>query len=76
MYRRVLDTDVSSIALHDNSQAYNEAVAEREKEMTPLFLGQSLWSHLFATCAVLLLLMSFAWVVTMLVRSYGNQDED
>ncbi len=44
--------------------------------MTPLFLGQSLWSHLLATCALLVLLMSFAWLLTMVVRNREKRDDE
>lgn len=44
--------------------------------MTPLFLGQSLWSHLLATCAVLVLLMSFAWLITVVIRNHMKDDDE
>ncbi|MDO5640150.1 MAG: hypothetical protein Q4G28_09815 [Neisseria sp.] len=44
--------------------------------MTPLFLGQSLWSHLLATCAFLVLLMSCAWLLTFIMRNHREKKDD
>ena len=49
----------------------------RENKMTPLFLGQSLLSHLLVTGAVSAVSVSFGWFCMLVVRHHiANKDDE